>query len=152
MYAQVPITGDGIAQGAVLASVLAGFGLAAATSVRDRAAVVAYFAAAMLMLLSTWAGLLALVAARAPPEPVLANGFFATLAAGALAFVAATVRDVAVVYGRAPVAWCLALAATGARLLNRRRLRPNTSSTRALRAERSSRPDPPARLTRPWCS
>ena len=48
ILAQLVITGEGVAQGGVLASILAGFAFAGATAVRDRGTVVLYFAAGML--------------------------------------------------------------------------------------------------------
>jgi hypothetical protein len=110
MPAQIVITGEGVAQGAILASILAGFAFVGSTSVKDRGTVVLYFASGMLMLLSAWAGLMALLAVRAEPETVLASAFFLALGLGSLAFVAATIRHVRLLHDSVTAAWCLALA------------------------------------------
>ena len=110
MLAQITITGEGVAQGAILASILAGFAFAGATSVRDRGTVVLYFASGMLMLLSAWAGLMALLAERSEPETILASAFFLALGFGSLAFVTATIRHVRLLHDSVTAAWCMALA------------------------------------------
>lgn len=110
ILAQLIITGEGVAQGSVLASILAGFAFAGATSVRDRGTVVLYFAAGMLMLLSTWAGLMALIAKRTELGTVLASAFFLVLALGSLIFVLATIRHVRLLHDATTAAWCLAIA------------------------------------------
>jgi len=110
ILAQLVITPEGIAQGAFLASILAGFAFSGATSVQDRGTVVLYFAAGMLMLLSTWAGLLALITERAEPETALASAFFLALGLGSLAFVLATIRHVRLLHPATTAAWCLGIA------------------------------------------
>jgi len=72
--------------------------------------VVLYFAAGMLMLLSTWAGLLALITERAEPETALASAFFLALGLGSLAFVLATIRHVRLLHPATTAAWCLGIA------------------------------------------
>jgi hypothetical protein len=110
ILAQLVITGEGVAQGAVLASILAGFAFAGATTARDRGTVVLYFAAGMLMLLSTWAGLMSLLTARVQPEAVLGSAFFLALGLGSLVFVLATIRHVHLVHDATTAAWCLGIA------------------------------------------
>ena len=110
ILAQLVITGEGVAQGGVLASILAGFAFAGATSVRDRGTVVLYFAAGMLMLLSAWAGLMALVTVRTELEAVLAPAFFLALALGSLVFVLATIRHVRLLHDATTAAWCAGIA------------------------------------------
>mgnify|MGYP006915176867 CR=1 FL=1 len=104
------ITGDGVAQGAILASILAGFAFVGSTTVKDRGTVVLYFAAGMLMLLSGWAGLMALLAVRSAPETFLASAFFIALGLGSLLFVLATVRHVQLLQDSVAAAWCMGIA------------------------------------------
>jgi hypothetical protein len=108
--AQIVIGGEGVAQGATLASILAGFAFVGSTSVKDRATVVLYFTAGLLMLISIWAGLMALVAVRGELAPILGTGFFVALGLGSLVFVAATVRHLWLLHGRGIAAWCLVIA------------------------------------------
>jgi hypothetical protein len=110
MLAQIAITAEAIGQGAVLASILAGFAFVGSTSARDRPTVVLYFAAGMFMLVSLWAGLMALVSEDPAAQNDLANVFFFTLGIGSVLFVLATVGHVAGLQGRRTAVWCLALA------------------------------------------
>jgi hypothetical protein len=110
LLAQVVIGVEGVAQGAILASILAGFAFAGATTVRDRGTVVLYFASGLLMLLSAWAGLMALLATREEPETILASAFLFALGTGSLAFVAATIRHVRLLHDSVTAAWCLGIA------------------------------------------
>ena len=110
LLAQVAITGEAIAQGAVLASILAGFAFVGATSTTTRPTALGYFTAGMLMLVCLWAGLLGLMSENPARRNDLANIFFFSLGIGSVLFVFATVSHIAGVQGRRTAAWCLALA------------------------------------------
>jgi hypothetical protein len=110
VLAQIAITAEAIGQGAVLASILAGFAFVGATSARDRPTVVAYFTAGMFMLVSLWAGLMALVSEDPAAQNDLGNVFFFSLGIGSLLFVLATIGHIAGLQGRRTAVWCLAFA------------------------------------------
>ncbi len=110
MLAQIAIPGEAIGQVADLASILSGFAFVGATSARDRPTVVVYFTAGMFMLVSLWAGLMALVSEDRTAANILANVFFFTLAIGSVLFVLATVGHIGGLQGRRTAVWCLALA------------------------------------------
>jgi hypothetical protein len=109
MLAQIAITGDAIAQGGVLAGILAGFAFVGATSATNRSTVLIYFTAGMFMLVSLWAGLMGLMSEDPAAADVLASVFFVTLAIGSVLFVLATVGHIAGLQGRRTAAWCLSL-------------------------------------------
>jgi hypothetical protein len=110
VLAQIAITEESISQGAVLASILAGFAFVGSTSARDRSTVLVFFTAGMFMLVSLWAGLMALVSENLAAQNDLANVFFFALGIGSVLFVLGTVGHIAGLQGRRTAAWCLALA------------------------------------------
>ena len=110
MLAQIAITGDAIAQGGVLAGILAGFAFVGATSAINRPAVMAYFTSGMFLLVSLWAGLMGLMSKDPAAADVLATVFFLTMGIGSVLFVLATVGHFAGLQGRRTAVWCLILA------------------------------------------
>ena len=110
LLAQIAITGEAIAQGAVLASILAGFAFVGATAAINRPTVVVYFTAGMVMLVCLWVGLLGLMSENPARQNDFANIFFFTLGIGSVLLVFATVGHIAGIQGRRTAAWCLALA------------------------------------------
>jgi hypothetical protein len=107
------MTSDAIAQGAVLASILAGFSVVGATTVRSASGqvqhvVVVYFTAGLLLLFSVWAGLLYFVApANSSGQTAAVWCFAAGLGVGILCFLVATAIQIKTVYGISTFGLCL---------------------------------------------
>ena len=102
---------EAITQGAVLASILAGFAFVGSTSAKPPTTVW-YFAAGMLLLFSLWGGLLYFMAAESPASQGFATwGFALGLGLGIFLFLQATHAHIYDLHGESTARTCMLIGA-----------------------------------------